>query len=259
MAVETVFIGYDTREKEAAEICAHSLERHSSIPLNIQMLREPALRHSGLYTREWSVQDGQKYDKQDGKPFSTDFSFSRFLVPALMQHEGRALFVDCDFLFTADVAELFALADDECAVQVVKHQQDPTETHKMDGVLQTRYFRKNWSSLILWNCGHKANMALTPRDVNVNPGQWLHAFSWAEDHEIGEVPIDWNWLSGVTPALDALPKAIHYTLGVPTMAGHENVPHANLWFEEQTLILNEQPSGEVAKRGLTLLKEINNG
>lgn len=254
MAVETVYIGYDTREREAAQICAQSLLRHTSVPLNIKMLREPALRHSGLYTREWAVEGGQKYDKFDGKPFSTDFSFSRFLVPSLMMHEGRALFVDCDFLFTSDVAELFDLFDKSCAAQVVKHDQNPSETHKMDGVVQTRYFRKNWSSLVLWNCGHKANMSLTPREMNTRPGQWLHAFAWMEDHEIGALPATWNWLSGVNKPLEGTPKAIHYTLGVPTMEGCEGMPLAELWHEERRRFLKKSTTDGPASSGPFLLE-----
>lgn len=230
-----VFIGYDSREAEAADICRLSMARRCSKAIHAQFLREPALRHNGWYTRPWRVENGQKIDGFDGKPFSTEFSFTRFLVPAMMQHEGVALFVDCDFLFLADLAALFDLFDPRFAVQVVKHEHVPRETSKMDGQAQQPYLRKNWSSLVLWNCGHKANMRLTPAAVNSEPGQWLHAFSWLEDSEIGELPLAWNWLSGVSGPLpdEALPCAVHFTLGVPTMPGHEASPYADLWFKER--------------------------
>src|SRR6185437_187672 len=135
--------------------------RRSSRPVTIRALRRPDLIDAGVYTRR-AIRVGNGWiDGIDGKPFSTEFSFSRFLVPALSLFDGWALFCDCDFLFTADISRLFALADDRYAVMCVKHRHDPVETRKMDGVPQTRYRRKNWSSLVLWNCGHKSNRPLS--------------------------------------------------------------------------------------------------
>jgi hypothetical protein len=133
----------------------------------IEPLDERRLRHAGLYRREWTYEDGQYYDTRDRKPFSTEFSFTRFLVPSLCQWRGVALFCDCDFLWRTDVAELFALHDPSFAVQVVKHDHNPSETVKMEGQAQTRYLRKNWSSLMLWNCDHPSNLMLTPHKVNL--------------------------------------------------------------------------------------------
>jgi lipopolysaccharide biosynthesis glycosyltransferase len=228
-----VFIGYDAREDAAAEVCRASMTRRTSKPLHVQYLKEPALRHNGWYDRPWTVESGQKIDTRDGKPFSTAFSFTRFLVPAMMQHEGVALFCDCDFLFLADMAALFDKFDPRYAVQVVKHEHHPSETEKMNGVKQTVYWRKNWSSLVLWNCGHKANMRLTPDKVNHAPGQWLHSFGWLDDQDIGDLPPMWNYLSGVNDKLPngILPYAVHFTLGGPWF-GNEGMPYADLWTKE---------------------------
>jgi hypothetical protein len=168
-------------------------------------------------------------DLGDLKPFSTDFAFTRFLVPALSLYQGWALFCDCDFLFTADMAEVFALADDKYAVRVVKHDHDPAEKTKMGGIVQTRYRRKNWSSLVLWNCGHPQNASLTGYVVNEWAGQWLHAFSWLDDGVIGDLPRGWNHLAGVDAPLDKPPQGIHFTLGIPTMPGCGKTPYAALW------------------------------
>jgi lipopolysaccharide biosynthesis glycosyltransferase len=231
--VLSIYIGYDQREDEAWEVCRKSLERRSTTALHVVKLEERALRYNGWYDRPWRIEGGQKVDDRDGKPFSTDFAFTRFLVPALALHQGWALFCDGDFLFTADIAGLFELADPRYAVQVVKHRHDPVETVKMDGVQQTKYHRKNWSSLILWNCEHPSNKLLTTAAVNHEPGQWLHAFGWLRDEEIGEIPLTWNWLSGVNEASDQLPCGIHYTLGIPTMRGCENFPYAANWMAER--------------------------
>jgi lipopolysaccharide biosynthesis glycosyltransferase len=232
MSALPIFIGYDTREDDASKVCAHSLQSNSSEALFIQHLHEPSLRHIGLYSRQWTADGAQKFDVIDGKPFSTSFSFSRFLVPSLMQHRGWAMFVDCDFLFTADVAQLFAMADPTKAVMVVKHEMPEKVSEKMDGQRQEPYTRKNWSSLMLWNCAHPANQRLVPDKVNTMSGQWLHRFSWLDDDQIGDLPQDWNWLAGVQAAPESgkMPCAIHHTLGVPSMAGHENEPYADLWW-----------------------------
>lgn len=228
-----VFIGYDAREHEAYEVCRRSLVRRSSQALYIQKLSMDGLRQSGIYHRPQRANGNGFVDLRDGKPFSTAFAFTRFLVPALMQYDGWALFCDCDFLFLSDIAGLFALSDDRYAAMCVKHQHDPAEASKMNGVEQTRYRRKNWSSLVLWNCGHPANGWLTESAVNFKSGQHLHAFEWLKDSEIGELPVSWNWLSGVSaPLEDRLPDAVHYTLGGPWFSECRDVPLADLWLEE---------------------------
>lgn len=226
---EMIFIGHDGREAIATDVCEFSMRAHSSVPLFIQRLSEPALRHIGIYRREWyMMQTGQRADARDHKPFSTAFAFSRFLVPSLMQHQGWALFCDSDFLFRADVAQIFAAADPEKAVQVVKHGPLLDHGTKMDGQVQQPYFRKNWSSFALFNNSHPSNQRLAPHQVNTMPGQWLHAFSWLDDDEIGELDPAWNHLVGVDRPCEN-PKAVHFTLGIPAFKGHENVPFADEW------------------------------
>jgi hypothetical protein len=234
MAPLTIFIGYDEREHEAYEVCRASLLRHSTAPLHIVRLDQAALRRAGWYRREWRFSGVNRVDQGDLKPFSTDFAFTRFLVPALSLYQGWALFCDCDFLFTADIAEVFARADDRYAALCVKHDHAPVETTKMGGLTQSAYRRKNWSSLVLWNCAHPENAAsLTGYVVNEWSGQWLHAFSWLKDDQIGDIPARWNWLAGVQPDLGILPSGIHYTLGIPTMPEGMNAPYAALWRAER--------------------------
>ncbi len=143
------------------------------------------------------------------------FTYSRFLVlPALADFDGHALYCDCDFLFTADVAELAALADSANAVQCVQHDYRPSESTKMDGKTQTHYPRKNWSSLMLFNCVHADTRRLTSETVNTQTGEYLQRLHWAKDDVIGSLPAEWNWLEN--PALPAqVPKAIHFTRGGP--------------------------------------------
>lgn len=224
-----VFIGWDPTEIRAYEVCKWSIIRRSSEPVHVQPLNQKALRFSGLYRR--APEAKTQIDSFDHKPFSTEFTFTRFLVPHLMQLEGWALFCDCDFLFLDDVAKLWALRDDQFAVMVVKHHHEPPEDLKMEGAVQTRYRRKNWSSLVLWNCSHEANRALTVDAVNTQPGSWLHAFQWLDDDQIGSLPEGWNWLEGHSKEMDKY--AIHYTRGGPWFEHCQDVQHADLWITEE--------------------------
>lgn len=145
---------------------------------------------------------------------STEFTYTRFLVPYLTGYEGWALFMDGDMMARADLSELFVLADPRYAAMVVKHDHKPTEQVKMDGRVQTTYPRKNWSSLVLWNCGHSAARVLSPHQVDMAPADWLHQFKWIPDGEIGSLPVEWNWLVGWSD--DTIePKVVHFTRGIP--------------------------------------------
>jgi len=188
-----------------------------------------------LYWREFVAGKDARVvvDKIDGRPFSTEFAFTRFLVPSL-QGRGWALCCDADFLFTADVAELFQYMDDQYAVRVVKHDYRPPEKSKMDGQPQRAYPRKNWSSFVLWNCSHPLNRVLTPETVNRQTGRWLHGFSWLQDAEIGGLPESWNWLEGWSPS-HIPPKAIHFTRGGPWFDDWRHVKYGELWSAEASL------------------------
>lgn len=161
---------------------------------------------------------------------ATEFAISRFCVPFL-QHNGWALFVDCDIVCLADIRELFALADDRYAVMVVKHKQESGPETKMDGQAQTYYSRKNWSSVMLFNCGHPSHERLSQEDLNTWPGRDLHAFNWLEDEVIGELPAEWNWLVNVEPDMER-PKIAHFTLGGPWIKDWKETHWDGIWLDE---------------------------
>ena len=224
-----IFIGYDSRESAAYDVAESSLRKRASAPVYVTPLFADKLAACGLLRR---AQDrrGVIYDIPSNAPCSTDFAISRFLVPHLAQ-TGFALFVDCDVVFLADVAELFSLADPTKAVMVVKHAPLKATGTKMDGQAQLAYSRKNWSSVVLWNADHPANRRLSLQDVNERPGRDLHKFYWLHDSEIGELPAAWNWLVGVQPKPDD-PKLAHFTGGGPFTPGWRGAEHDYIWLRE---------------------------
>lgn len=213
-----IYVGYDSGEDEAYKVCVNSLKRNSTHSLNIAPIVMSSLRQAGIYTR-------------DIDPLSsTEFSFTRFLVPYLNNYSGWALFCDCDFVFLEDVENLFDLKDENYAVMCVQHDYMPCNSLKMDNKVQHLYPRKNWSSLVLWNCNHPSNNIVTPELVNSQTGQFLHRFSWLKDDEIGSLSLEWNWLVGwyKEPA-DGRPKALHFTEGGPWLDRYSNCEYSDIY------------------------------
>lgn len=237
----TIYIGHDSREDVAAQVCAHSITRRTQLPINIKFLKHRELRQQGHFKRPWLV-DGDRgdfMDLLDSRPFSTEFSHTRFLVPHMQNHKGWALFMDCDMIFTTKIDELIKLCDPKYAVLCVKHKHVPTgDATKMDGRLQLRYHRKNWSSFMLFNCEHFANKRLTKEYVNFTNGGEMHALAWLDDMFIGSLPSSYNYISGVSPPLPSMtktpvtPSVIHYTSGGPWFEECRDVPYADLWLRE---------------------------
>lgn len=213
-----IFLGFDARAPDAIKVCEESLTKHASSPLDLRRLDLADLRERGLYTRPHEMREGRLWDVISDQPMSTEFAISRFLVPALCDYQGWALYCDCDFMFRADVAELFAMASDRYALQVVKHHYLARHGPKMNGQSNMLYPRKNWSSLMLFNCGHPSNKRLTVEVVNTWNRNSLHAFHWLHDWQIGALPFEWNWL-------DLKPKAVHFTAGTPDLAGYESTAY----------------------------------
>jgi len=229
---QSVWIGFDPRETAAFAVARHSLLRCVRTPVPVRGLVLADLRARGLYNRPTSMRDGRLWDDISGAPMSTEFAISRFLVPHLAE-SGWAIFMDSDMLIRSDLFRLFDACQSDKAVMVVKHNYVPRETTKMDGQAQTQYPRKNWSSVIAFNCDHVANKALTVDLINTLPGRDLHRFCWLDDGEIGELDQSWNWLVGHSDT-DIVPDIVHFTEGLPNMSGYEDSEYADEWWAELT-------------------------
>jgi lipopolysaccharide biosynthesis glycosyltransferase len=204
-----IFIGFDSREAECSDILAYSLRAHSSIPLDIRYLDLRQL----------------DFDRAHDPLQSTEFTYTRFLVPHLCDYQGKAIFMDCDMLCLGDIAELDRLDMTDYALRVVQHDYRPSAATKMDGKAQTVYPRKNWSSLMLMNC---ARLRLWTKEVvETQSGAYLHRFQDIPDEQIGELPKTWNTLDW----MDEHTKLIHYTSGGPWFEECRDHPYGAVWLD----------------------------
>ena len=217
-----IYVGYDSKEDIAYRVCKYSILKRSKSNIKITSLKLYELVAKNLY-------------KRDIDPLaSTEFTYSRFLVPFLNNYNGWAIFCDCDFIFFEDISNILIDIDKSKAVYCVQHDYTPKEKHKMDGQKQTIYPRKNWSSFILFNCSHPSNKKLNLDLVNSETGSFLHQFKWLEDNEIGSLDERWNWLEGWTSNHNnKKPFAVHYTRGGPWFDEWQDVEFASEWTKER--------------------------
>ncbi len=214
-------IGFDQREAIAYHVFCQSILEKSSIPVEFLPLAENTL-------------SSYKETHTDG---SNRFIYSRFLTPYLNDYSGWAIFADGDMVCQSDIKELWDIRDESKAVQVVKHEYTTKAEIKYLGNINQNYPRKNWSSLVLWNCGHPANRVLTPEFVQKSTGSYLHRFSWLADELIGDLPKNWNWLAIEYPEnTDA--KLVHYTLGTPCFDDFRFTSMSELWHQTYQRVID---------------------
>lgn len=209
-----IFIGYDPREPIAYHVCTNSIIRHSTTPVCFIPLATNLLPYKELHT--------------DG---SNTFVYTRFLVPKLNNYSGWAIYIDGDMIVRENILELWNMQDETKAIQVVKHDYQTKSATKYLGSKNENYPRKNWSSVILWNCKHPVNQQVTDDFVKNNNGSFLHRFNWIPDDLIGELPKEWNWLADEY-GQNTNAKLVHYTLGTPCFEDYKNSPMSDIWHNE---------------------------
>ncbi len=205
-------VGFDPREAVAYHTFCQSVLEKASVPVSFLPLAVNSLA-------------GYQETHVDG---SNQFIYSRFLTPYLCGFEGWAIFADGDMVCRADIRELWDLRDPSKAVQVVQHDYQTRQNVKYLGNRNENYPRKNWSSVILWNCGHPAHRILTPERVRDSTGAFLHRFSWLQDDQVGALPAEWNWLAIEYPD-NPQAKLVHYTLGTPCFSDYAKTEMAEDW------------------------------
>lgn len=243
----TYYIGVDHREPDALKVTEGSARNYASKPLDVRYIEHLDVRRRQLFDRPWRIaEDGGYWDERDGKPFSVQFSHTRFLTPLLAQAAGLtgwALFTDCDWLWLDDPFKILQEADPSKTVMVVPHNFQPENATKMDGQPQSRYQRKLWSALMLWNLSSKK--LPTVEMVNSADGGYLHRFGWLKDSDIGFLSESWHWVPHHSPTTDEgraaearnkpLPiNAVHFTHGPPApgMFDRDPTPFDGMWQNE---------------------------
>lgn len=216
-----VFIGYDSTQSIASDVLVYSIRKHcENQDLHIYLLKLTELQEKGFYRPHDPLQ-------------STEFTYTRFLIPWICNYRGTALFLDSDMLALADFSELFQLDMESYALRVVKHDYRPFRKTKMGGKVQTLYPRKNWSSLMLMDCSKLTEW--TKENVETRSGAWLHRFEPVSDREIGEIDgVLWNTLD----YYDETTKLIHYTEGGPWLPGCEDHTYGDIWKEYKMNMLS---------------------
>ena len=216
-----IVVGFDQREAIAYHVFTQSILEKASLPVTFHPL---AINTLSSYSEKHTDR-------------SNDFVYSRFLTPYLNNYQGWAIFADGDMVCRRDIAELWKLRDSSKAVQVVKHDYLTKSSTKYLGNKNENYPRKNWSSVVLWNCGHPENRCLTPNFVLSKDGSFLHRFQWLADSLIGELDREWNWLA---IEYDENPSAnlIHYTLGTPCFRDFRDCSSSEHWHRVLANTLN---------------------
>ena len=210
-----IFIGYDPVEAIAFHTLVQSIMSQATIPFEIIPLD---IRNLSMYTRPVDLKQ------------SNEFSFTRFLVPYLSEYKGVSIYFDCDMMLRTDIAEVLQEVNDK-PVYLVKHDYIPKDKYKYLGTKQYNYPRKNWSSFVVWNCGHNSNKIVTDSFVNTVSAAELHQFKFLKDNEIGELDVRWNWLVGEynNPPDDV--KNVHWTIGGPWFTKYKDVDFADEWLQ----------------------------
>jgi len=210
----TIVVGFDQTEAVAYHTFCQSVIEKTSVP--VQFI---PLANNSLYFYKESHTDG-----------SNKFIYSRFLTPYICDYQGFAIFADGDMVCNVDIAELMKLCDPDKAVQVVKHNYLTKQKIKYLKNKNENYPRKNWSSLVIFNCQHPANRILTPEFVQAKDGVFLHRFSWLKEEEIGELNVKWNYLA-IEYEANPSAKIIHYTLGTPCFKEFKSSEMADIWWD----------------------------
>jgi lipopolysaccharide biosynthesis glycosyltransferase len=232
-----VFIGFDPNEEVAFHVLSQSIHKYASSPVSITPIRLSQLK--GIFNREREPLQ------------STQFSFSRFLVPYLSEYEGFSIFIDCDMLFLDDIVKLIDSVDKKYAISVVKHNHNPTEDKKFLNQIQSKYQRKNWSSVIVFN--NTKCKALTPDFVNTATGLQLHQFKWLKDEQIGSLDIKYNHLVEYTQNTKDIIN-LHYTKGGAYFKEYENCQFSKEWRDALVELLYATDKSDFLQKAINNIK-----
>jgi len=220
VSVSTIYVGYDSRFPLAYEACERSIKKFAPNVV-VKALKKDELQANNLYQRE------------DENESSTEFTYLRFLVPYLEGYHGHAIYCDSTMMWRADPREMTKHINSHQAAAVVQHNftSCPSDT-KLGDLPQVYYPRKNWASVILFNCSHPDSRRLIPKEVRDQTAKYLLEFDWIEKpSNLGLIPLEYNYLLGYysSPVSDSDIKAVNYTDGGPWDVNYRHLDFADEW------------------------------
>jgi hypothetical protein len=188
-----VFVGAVERDLPAVRTLAHSISKHSSVPVVVTPLT--GVRVSPPRRRENRAR--------------TPFSFARFAIPELCNYEGRAVYLDSDMLVFDDIAELAALPFGDARVLCSRQEEPPVAWKDSDWFHPGRQF-----SVMVLDCERLDWDVQTIVD-GLDAGRYSYSDLMFEmcvvpDAGIADtVPTAWNHLEHYEPGVT---KLLHYTV-----------------------------------------------
>jgi hypothetical protein len=219
-----IYVGYDSNMNDLEGVCKLSILKSIEESLgggkwNNYLEFKPEIKILDIaklpdYNREYANQ-------------STEFTYSRFLIPYLENYEGFSLFVDNDFIFTKTPLSMFNYLSPDDAVACIKYPHYEHDATKFDGEVNIDYPCKLWSSMMFFNNGHEDCKKLTPEVVNTWTGKQLHQFEWTD--KISEIPQKYIFVEGYdNPEEKWDYTGIHYTRGGPWINDMDSTTINNL-------------------------------
>jgi lipopolysaccharide biosynthesis glycosyltransferase len=216
-----VFVGADRSQALAVKVLAHSIRRHTSLPVEIIPMVDLQVRAPK------DIRNSQR----------TGFSFSRFCIPELAGYRGKAIYMDADMLVFRDIKTLWEIPFDGAKVviqQEVKHQELTTKKHGSPAT------RRKQCSVMLLDCA-RLNWQIDRVIDGFDRGDYNYEMLMYDLCLLGEdeikygVPFEWNSLEYYGPET----CLIHYTdvMTQPwTSCWNKN---GFLWFDEVRSMLED--------------------
>lgn len=177
-----LFVGADGTncDLESQAVLEWSVRKHTTADVQIVWMQQAA---TGPWSG-WNCQSGR-----------TPFTHFRWSLPAVCHYEGRAIYTDSDFIFLADIAELWNQPIPQMALV-----RNPT------GKIST--------SQILFDCAKAKGLVPTLEELRKMPDAHGTLFNFFRDHPEHLSATEGNWDCGDLRGYDLTDprvKAIHYT------------------------------------------------
>jgi hypothetical protein len=220
-----VFVGSDRSQLLAVKVLEHSIKRHTDMAVTVRSMHDLDLP--------------DPKDIRQGK--RTGFSFTRFAIPELAGHQGRALYLDADMLVFRDLREIYDLPFGAAKV-IIQEELPQVAQAKKPGSPEKRI---NQCSVMMLDCerlGWRSRDIIAGLDGRYTYEDLMFHLCVLEPHEVAyAIPFQWNSLETYEPERTGL---IHYTdMSTQPWVTPDNA-NGYLWLEEVRLMIS---AGELTR------------